>query len=82
MIGFVVDPLLHVYELAPLAVNVADWPEQIDSEFTVILGLALMLTLATAVLVQPCAVVPVTVYEVFEVGETISGLAFAPVFQV
>jgi hypothetical protein len=61
MIGFVVDPLLHVYELAPLAVNVADCPEQIASELTMILGLALMLTLATAVLVHPCAVDPMTV---------------------
>jgi hypothetical protein len=59
--GLLFEPVFHVYELAPEAVSVADCPEQTAAELTVILGLALMLTLATAVLVHPCAVVPTTV---------------------
>lgn len=39
-----------------------------------------MVTVATAELEQP-PVVPVTVYDVFTVGETISGLAVDPVFH-
>jgi hypothetical protein len=57
----VVDPLLQVYDVAPLAVNVADCPEQIAAELTVTVGFALMLTVATAVFVQPEALDPVTV---------------------
>jgi hypothetical protein len=60
-IGFVVAPVLHEYVVAPLAVNVADCPEQIAAEFTVIVGFALTLTVATAVFEQPEALDPITV---------------------
>ena len=40
-----------------------------------------MLTLATAVFEQPKADVPVTVYDVGEVGDTIKGLAVDPVLH-
>ena len=59
--GLLVEPLLHVYDVAPPAVNVADCPEQTAAELTVILGFGLILTEATAVLEHPVAVVPVTV---------------------
>ena len=47
-----------------------------------ILGFGLMLTLATAVLEHPDAVVPITVYEVGEVGDIIIGLVVEPLLQV
>ena len=62
--------------------SVADCPEQMAAEFTVILGFGLMLTLATAVLVHPEALDPVTVYDVGEVGDTTIGLVVDPVLQV
>ena len=56
-----VAPLLHIYDEAPLAVNVADWPEHIVALLTVTSGPALTVTCAEAgVDVQP-EVVPVTV---------------------
>ena len=61
MIGLVTEPLLQEYDVAPLAVKVADCPEQIASELTVTVGLALMLTEATAVFEQPAADEPITV---------------------
>jgi hypothetical protein len=60
-IGFVVDPLLHEYVVAPLAVNVADEPEQIASEFTVTVGVGFTVTVATAVPEHPAVLLPVTV---------------------
>jgi hypothetical protein len=60
-IGFVVDPLLQEYVVAPDAVSVADEPEQIASEFTVIVGVGFIVTEATAVPEHPAAVLPVTV---------------------
>jgi hypothetical protein len=62
-------------------VRVADCPEQIAAELTVTVGFALMLTLATAVFVQPDALDPVTVYDVGEVGETTIGLVVAPLLH-
>ena len=62
--------------------SVADCPEQIASEFTVMLGFGLILTLATAVFEHPDAVVPITVYDVGEVGETIIGLVVEPLLHV
>jgi hypothetical protein len=46
------------------------------------LGFGLILTLATAVFVQPEADDPITVYEVLLVGDTTKGLAVDPVLQV
>jgi hypothetical protein len=67
--------------VAPDAVSVADCPEQVAAEFTVIVGVAFTLTVATAVFVQPEALDPITVYDVFEVGETIIGLVVEPLLQ-
>ena len=61
MIELPVVPLLHKYDDAPLAVNVADWPEHIVALLTVTFGPALTVTWAEAGMeVQP-EVVPVTV---------------------
>lgn len=57
---FAVLPVFQEYVEAPVAVNVADWPEHIAAEFTLTGGLAVTLTVATAVFEQP-AEVPVTV---------------------
>jgi hypothetical protein len=46
------------------------------------LGFGLMLTLATAVFVQPEALEPITVYEVGEGGDTTIGLVVAPLLHV
>jgi hypothetical protein len=61
MSGLVVDPLLQEYVVAPDAVSVADPPEQIASEFAVIVGVRFIVTVATAVLEQLAALLPVTV---------------------
>ena len=53
--------MLQLYEVAPLAVKVADCVEQIASEFTVTVGVGFTVTVATAVLEHPAASVPVTV---------------------
>lgn len=56
-----VAPALHVYVVAPPAVNVAATPAQIVGEFTVTTGAGDTVTVDTAVDVQPAADVPVTV---------------------
>jgi hypothetical protein len=61
MIGFVVDPLLQEYVIAPDAVSVADPPEHIEVEFTVTVGVGFTVTVATAVPEHPAELVPVTV---------------------
>jgi hypothetical protein len=61
MVGFVVDPLLQEYVVAPDAVSVADPPEQIEVEFTVTVGVEFTVTEATAVPEHPAALLPVTV---------------------
>ncbi len=57
----VVSPVLQLYVFAPVAVNVAVPPGQIVAEFTVMVGVGLTVTEATAVPEQPCALLPVTV---------------------
>jgi hypothetical protein len=47
-------------------------PLQIEPEVTATVGLALTVTDATAVFEHPAALVPVTVYDVFELGLTIA----------
>jgi hypothetical protein len=79
-IGFVDAPVDHEYESAPLAVSSALSPSQIVGELTVIIGSELTVTVATAVAEQPVEV-PVTVYEVVEVGVTEIGFVEAPVDQ-
>jgi hypothetical protein len=51
---------------------VNDDPLQIEPELTATLGLAFTVTVDTAVFEQPNALVPVTVYEVVELGLTIA----------
>jgi hypothetical protein len=46
---------------APDGVIVNDLPEQIEPEFTATVGMALTVTVETAVFEQPAALVPVTV---------------------
>jgi hypothetical protein len=67
--------------VAPLAVNVAEPPEQIASELTVIVGVGLTVIVATAVPEHPAVLDPVTVYDVFEVGETTIGLEVEPLLH-
>jgi hypothetical protein len=64
----------------PLTLSVAVPPGQIISEFTLMIKDELTVTVATAVPVHPL-LVPVTVYEVVLVGETVIGLVVSPVFQ-
>jgi hypothetical protein len=72
--------VFHEYVSAPLAVNVADEPEIIVGEFTLIARVELTLTVATAVLVEPLSVA-VTVYDVLDEGETEIDEVVSPVFQ-
>jgi hypothetical protein len=58
--GFATDPVFQTYPAAPVAVNVAAAPPQIEAELTVTTGIGLTVTKATALAVQP-AVFPVTV---------------------
>jgi hypothetical protein len=51
---------VHVYEVAPVAVNVALWPSQIVGELTFTTGLAFTVTVLVA-LPEQLPVVPVTV---------------------
>jgi hypothetical protein len=81
VIGLEVEPLLHEYVDAPVAVNIASDPEQIVGEFTVTFKAGPIVTVATAVPIQPLASVPVTVYEVVLVGETVIGFVVAPVLH-
>jgi hypothetical protein len=85
VIASVVSPVFHEYvdpAFAPETVNVADPPGQIVSEFTLIDedDEVSTVTVATAVPVQPFEV-PVTVYDVVEVGETVIGFVVSPVFH-
>jgi hypothetical protein len=77
-------PALQVYDVAPLAVSCAVDPAQIVGELTIMVGIALTVTVETAVLVQvPFA--PVTVYVVVIVGEASAvavPVAVAPADQV
>jgi hypothetical protein len=75
-----VAPADHVYEVAPLAVIVAVAPLHIVGEVTVTVGRFVTFTVAMAVPEQP-PVVPVTVYDVVAVGETVKGLVVAPVLH-
>jgi len=61
-------PGFQLYELAPEAASVVVLPAQIVAELTVTLGKGFTMTEDTAVLEQPLASVPVTVYCVEELG--------------
>ena len=66
--------------MAPLAVNVAVWPGQIVGELTVIFKFGATVTVAIAVPVQPPEI-PVTVYDVVELGDTVIGFVLSPLLQ-
>lgn len=61
---------LHTKLVPPPAVNVTDWPLQRMEVggFTVIVGFAFTFTVTLATFEQPLASVPVTVYDVVDVG--------------
>jgi hypothetical protein len=63
-----------VYEVAPVPVSVTEPPAQIeDAELDAVTVIELfMVIVRVAVLVQPLALVPVTVYVVVEVGLTVT----------
>lgn len=70
------DPGIQLYVDAPVAVNVAELPEQIvvvDVD-AVTVGRGLTVIVRVAVPVQPFAAVPVTVYVVVDAGVTVIGL--------
>ena len=78
-------PGFQVYVVAPLAVNVVEFPAQIDKllavAFTVGIGVTIKFTVL--VVVHPKPLAPVTVYRVVAAGETvIVPPVNAPGFQV
>ena len=62
MIAAVIAPVLHEYEVPPVAVRVAVAPAHIVGLFTVGVGSAFTVTVPEAVSVHPAALVAVTVY--------------------
>ena len=54
------DPVFHVYDVAPLAVSVAVFPEQILAEFTLMVGVLITVTVVVLMFEQ-LPVEPVTV---------------------
>jgi hypothetical protein len=73
-----VAPADHVYVVAPAAIKLAVNVGQIAGELTVVTGIGLTVTVATAVEVHPKEV-PVTVYDVVVKGESVIGFIVAPV---
>jgi hypothetical protein len=69
----VLPPVLQLYVLAPLAVNVDDSPLFIVAGFAeaVTVGNGFTVTVTVAVPVHPAVLVPVTVYVVVELGYTV-----------
>ena len=55
------EPLEYTYVDAPVGIIVKEDPLQMNPELTAMVGTVLTVTDDTAVLVQPAAVVPVTV---------------------
>ena len=73
VIAFVVCPVPHRYDVPPVAVSVIDVPAQgvlFDAEIFIV-GVVPMVIVFVAVLEQPAALVPVTVYVVVAVGVTV-----------
>jgi hypothetical protein len=64
----------------PVAVKLALPPEQMVGEFTLIVNDGPIVTVATAVPVQPLSVA-VTVYDVVAFGDTVIGFVVAPVLH-
>ena len=73
MIAFVVCPVPHKYDVPPVAVSVIDVPAQgvlFDAEIFMV-GVVPIVIVFDALLEQPAALVPVTVYVVVAVGVTV-----------
>ena len=79
----VISPVLHWYEVAPLAVNVLDPPEQIveGDAVAVTFGVEPTETVTETVLEQPLEFVPVTEYVVVELGLTVMLAVVSPVLH-
>ena len=73
-----VAPADQAYVVAPDAIKLAVNVGQIVGELTVVTGIGLTVTVATAVDVHPKEV-PVTVYDVVVKGESVIGFIVAPV---
>ena len=87
LVGFtlrveVFNPEFHVYVVTPVAISVAEFPEQIVGELTLILGELVTKTPVVAVLTQPCEEVPVIVNVRFVVGVTTIELLMLALLQV
>lgn len=82
LIEFVVAPVFQEYVVAPPPVIVTDVPLQIvDADaVAVTVGVVFTFKVSIAVLEQPF-VVPLTVYVVVVVGDTLIAAVVAPVFQ-
>jgi len=78
-----VDPLLHKYVEAPLAVRVVDAPAQIELTEALMFteGAAVTVTATLALLEHPVRVVPVHVYVVVDAGLTVILDDVAPLLQ-
>ena len=68
--------------LAPAAEIVAFWPAQIVAGVVVTVGKGFTVTTTVAVLVQPAAEVPVTVYVVVAAGVTVVEAPVPPELQL
>ena len=75
------EPVLQVYDPAPLAVRVAEVPLQMLAEFTEMLGVVFTVTLEVLNPLQ-FPLDPVTVYTAFAVGDTTMLVALDPVLHV
>jgi hypothetical protein len=80
LIEAVVAPVDQEYVVAPAPVSVAVAPGQTDVELTVVTGIGFTLIVPTAVEEHPKEV-PVTVYDVVAVGESVIAAVVAPVFH-
>ncbi len=73
-----VAPVLHKYDVEPLADNVDAAPKQmaVGLAVAVRVGLGTTVIVLCAVFVHPDALVPVTVYIVVTVGDKVCGVPF------
>ena len=68
----IAEPPVYTYVDAPDGLIVNEEPLQIEPEVTATVGLALTVTVETAEFEHPAELVPVTVYDAFELGLTIA----------
>jgi hypothetical protein len=79
-----VEPVLHVYEVAPEAVSVVLSPKHTLAEPGVATGVGVGVTSMRIVVVSehPCAFAPITVYVVGTPGDTTTESRLEPASQV